>query len=100
MPPFKKSKTYSNPLLHLAPGYEEKYEDKSFEETVAAMASEQKVSMAAAILSQATEVRDPSAFKIISGILEKQGFQAEKSLPITDDQYKKIIKIAARDLLA
>lgn len=78
-------------------GYFDKFEGKSFDEVISEMAStpEEMGLLATAILNSIKLSGDPSAFKILQASLERQGFSSEKELPITDERFREIIKVAA-----
>jgi len=78
-------------------GYFDKFEGKSFDEVLASLAStpEEMGLLATAILNSIKLTGDPSAFKILQATLERQGFSAEKELPISDERFIEIIKTFA-----
>ena len=81
-------------------GYFDKFEGKSFDEVLASMAStpEEMGLLATAILNSIKLTGDPSAFKILQATMERQGFSNERELPVSDERFKEIIKIAASRL--
>lgn len=76
----------------------EKYQGKSFDEVLALMANSdtEKILMATSLLTQIKTSADPSSIKILLAALERQGFSAEKELPISDERYYEIIKTFSR----
>ena len=76
----------------------EKYKDKTMEEILVDLADSSKTSIAGAILAGA-QAADPSALKILQTIMERQGGGLQKELPISNAQFKEIIRIAYRELV-
>ena len=77
------------------PGYFEQFEGKQFDEVLAVMADQEKELLAAAVIRQIKSTADPSSMKILLAALEKQGFSSEKEIPISDERFKEIIRVAA-----
>ncbi len=82
---------------NLPEGMMERFRDQPMEQILVEMADMKKVEIAGGLV-QAAIANDPSALKILQAILEKQGGGLEKELPITDVQFKEIIRIAAMEL--
>jgi hypothetical protein len=95
--PRKRAKTAPKMTLEddMHPEVLDKFKDKSFEEVLATMANENKASMAASIITQIQQTGDPTAFKILQGVLERQGYSLNNELPISDERFKNLVKVFA-----
>jgi len=83
-------------LVEMAPaGTYDHLKDKSFEEVVASLADTNKIELAASIIDSIKQTGDPTATKILQGILERQGYSTEKELHIPNERYFEIIKLFA-----
>lgn len=91
----RKKPVLVDPSMDLPKDYGRQFDGKSLDEVMATMANDQKIELAAAVLNQIRTTGDPTSLRILQAALERQGFAAEKELPITDARFKEIIRTAA-----
>lgn len=77
----------------------EEFSQKSMEEIFAELADQKKIDIAGSILHSVINNNDPAAIKIMQTIMDRQGFDKDKTIPISDERFKEIIKIVAQEIL-
>ena len=75
----------------------EVFDDKSMEEIMVDMVDMNKIDIAGGLI-HAAKSSDPSALKILQGIMDRFGGSLEKDIDLTDEQFKEIIRIGAQEL--
>jgi hypothetical protein len=98
MPPDGKLNPGHNILVDVPDSISAEFETKTMEEIFVALADTKKPDIAASLLA-AVLTNDPSAIKIMQNIMDRQGGGIEKVIPISNEQFKTIIRIAASELL-
>lgn len=76
----------------------EKYKDMEFDEVLATMANQNKALLAKSIIEQINKTGDPTAFKLLQISLDRVGGLIDKELPVSNEKFEEIIRIAASRL--
>lgn len=82
---------------NMPPGYLEQFHGKPLDEILVLMSHDgnQAALIAASIIEQIKTTGDQGSVKTLLAALERQGFAADKEIPISDERYKEIIKVVA-----
>jgi len=83
---------------NLPPDVFKSLDGKTLEEIMVEMVEMRKTDIAGALVDAAITA-DPSALKVLQGIMDRFGGTIEKEIDISDEQFREIIRIAADELL-